>query len=114
MVCTLGESLNDVPARFTYLIPTRFELFSGSQLHIDMADDWTNIAHYRVTFKPFESVLQDPSSEAVFASWEKPLSIEFLEDQYESWTQDLTSVCWEAREVRELGNGGQHETDEQI
>ncbi|KAI4184463.1 MAG: hypothetical protein LQ346_006119 [Caloplaca aetnensis] len=87
-----------------------FELFSGSQLHIDMDDEWTNIAHYRVTFKPYESVLKDSSADSTLRSWPKPLTIEFLEDQYQKWCQDLTSPCWDAREVRELGSGGPNET----
>ncbi len=74
-----------------------------------MDDEWTNIAHYRVTFKPYESVLKDPTAESTFRSWPKPLTIELLEDQYQKWCQDLTSPCWEAREVRELGSGGQNE-----
>lgn len=82
-----------------------FELFSGSQLHIDMDDEWNNISHYRVTFKPYDTMLKDPTSEATFKSWQKPLTIEFLEEQYQRWTQDLKSLCWEAKEVRELGSG---------
>jgi len=80
-------------------------LFSGSQLHIDMEDDWQNISHHRVTFKRYETMLKDPASEATFKSWPKPLTIEFLEEQYQRWRLDLTSLCWEATEVRELGSG---------
>ena len=75
-----------------------------------MDDEWTNIAHYRVTFKPYDSVVKDPTSDSTFRSWPKPLTIEFLEDQYQKWCQDLTSLCWDAREVRELGSTGQSET----
>lgn len=82
-----------------------FELFSGSQLHIDMDDDWQNISHHRITFKPYETMVKDPASESIFKTWPKPLTIEFLEDQYQDWCLDLTSPCWEATEVRELGSG---------
>ena len=71
-----------------------------------MDDNWNNITHYRVMFKPYDAVLRDPASESAFRSWPKPLSIEFLEDQYDRWCQDLTSLCWEAKEERELGPSG--------
>ncbi|KIW30749.1 uncharacterized protein PV07_02453 [Cladophialophora immunda] len=83
-----------------------FELFSGSQLHIDMDDSWQNISHHRVSFKKYDKMLKDPSSDATFKSWPKPLTIEFLEEQYGRWMLDLTSLCWETAEVRELGGGG--------
>ncbi|RMD39210.1 hypothetical protein DV735_g5919, partial [Chaetothyriales sp. CBS 134920] len=83
-----------------------FELFSGSQLHIDMDDSWDNIAHYRVGFKSYSQVLRDPLAESTFKSWPKPLTIEFLEDQYQQWCQNLTSLCWDAQEVTELGRTG--------
>lgn len=51
-------------------------------------------------------MIADPDSTAIFKSWPKPLTIEFLEDQYQSWCRDLMSICWESREVRELGAGG--------
>ena len=72
-----------------------------------MDDEWNNISHYRVNFKPYDGILKDPVSESTFKSWPKPLTIEFLEDQYQRWCQDLTSMCWEAKEVRELGTGSQ-------
>ncbi|OAG41765.1 hypothetical protein AYO21_04000 [Fonsecaea monophora] len=83
-----------------------FELFSGSQLHIDMDDSWQNISHHRVSFKKYDKMLKDPASDATFKSWPKPLTIEFLEEQYQRWVLDLTSLCWETAEVRELGGGG--------
>ena len=82
----------------------RFELFEGSQLHIDMDDEWQGISHYRVTFKPFEKMIADSSD--VVKNWPKPLTIEYLEEEYLKWTQDLMSVCWEGKEVRELGANG--------
>ncbi|EXJ66523.1 uncharacterized protein A1O5_10192 [Cladophialophora psammophila CBS 110553] len=82
-----------------------FELFSGSQLHIDMDDSWQNISHHRVSFKKYDKMLKDPASDATFKSWPKPLTIEFLEEQYQRWMLDLTSLCWETAEVRELGGG---------
>ena len=84
----------------------RFELFSGSQLHIDMDDAWHNISHHRVNFKPYDNVLKDSMSESTFKSWPKPLTIEFLEEQYQRWLLDLTSICWDSAEVSELGGGG--------
>jgi hypothetical protein len=86
--------------------PGRFELFSSAQLHIDLDDTWDNISHYRVSFKSFDSLLRDHTADAVVKTWPKPLTIEFLEEQYSRWAGDLTAVCWEAREVRELGGGG--------
>ncbi|KIW88290.1 uncharacterized protein Z519_10857 [Cladophialophora bantiana CBS 173.52] len=83
-----------------------FELFSGSQLHIDMDDSWQNISHHRVSFKKYDKMLKDPASDATFKSWPKPLTIEFLEEQHQRWMLDLTSLCWETAEVRELGGGG--------
>jgi hypothetical protein len=82
-----------------------FELFSGSQLHIDMDDTWQNISHHRITFKPYDKVVKDPVSEVTFKSWPKPLTIEFLEDMYQRWMLDLTGLCWETAEVTELGGG---------
>ena len=73
-----------------------------------MDDDWQNISHYKVAFKNYEQMLKDPMSEQTFKSWPKPLTIEFLEDQYKRWCEDLTSLCWDAKEVRELGSGGGH------
>jgi hypothetical protein len=75
-----------------------------------MDDEWTNIAHYRVTFKPYDTMIRDPNAEPTFRQWPKPLTIEYLEDQYQRWCQDLTGLCWEAREVRELGSGPQSES----
>ncbi|KAI1608381.1 hypothetical protein EDD36DRAFT_97238 [Exophiala viscosa] len=86
-----------------------FELFSGSQLHIDMDDSWHNISHHRVTFKAYDSALKDPTSDNTFKSWPKPLTIEFLEEQYQRWMLDLTSFCWDTAEVRELGGSGNGE-----
>jgi len=80
-----------------------FELFSGSQLHIDMDDSWQNISHHRVTFKQYDKMLKDPASDATFKAWPKPLTIEFLEEQYQRWMLELTSLCWDTAEVRELG-----------
>ena len=85
----------------------RFELSPSAQLHIDLADEWNiNITHHRVTFKPYDALTKDPQADAALKSWPKPLTIEFLEEQYQRWAGDLTSICWEAREVRELGGGG--------
>lgn len=81
-----------------------FELFSGSQLHIDMDDAWHNISHHRVSFKSYEKMLKDPASDAAFKSWPKPLTIEFLEEQYQRWMLDLTAFCWDTEEVTELGS----------
>lgn len=99
------------PARPTLTHATSFELFSGSQLHIDMDDAWQNISHHRVHFKSYENLLKDAQSDATFKSWPKPLTIEFLEEQFQRWLLDLTSICWESAEVRELGGGatGIHE-----
>lgn len=45
-------------------------------------------------------------------SWPKPLTIEFLEEMYsERWARDLNALCWESREVRELGGGMQQGQD---
>ena len=88
----------------------RFELFSGSQLHIDMDDEWHNISHFRVSFKPYEMMLKEPGMEATFKTWPKPLTIEFLEDQYQKWCLDLMSPCWEGKEVRELGTSHTNES----
>lgn len=84
----------------------RFELFSSAQLHIDLDDTWDNISHYRVVFKSFDALMRDRAADAAVKSWPKPLTIEFLEEQYSRWATDLTALCWEAREVRELGGGG--------
>lgn len=72
-----------------------------------MDDSWDNISHYRVSFKPYETLARggDPAAEAAVRSWPKPLTIEFLEEQYSRWREDLTAVCWDAREVSELGGG---------
>ncbi|KAK5449308.1 hypothetical protein LTS15_008850 [Exophiala xenobiotica] len=86
-----------------------FELFSGSQLHIDMDDSWQNISHHRVSFKSYEKMLKDPVSDSTFKSWPKPLTIEFLEEQYQRWMLDLTSFCWDTAEVRELSGIGSGE-----
>ena len=77
-----------------------------------MDDEWRDISHHRVVFKPFEAMLRDPTSDSTFKSWPKPLTIEFLEEQYSKWMLDLTSFCWIDEPVRELGgnaigpNGG--------
>jgi hypothetical protein len=68
-----------------------------------MDDAWHNISHHRVFFKSYDDVLKHPSSETTFKSWPKPLTIEFLEEQYQRWMLDLTSLCWASTEVRELG-----------
>ena len=68
-----------------------------------MDDEWRDISHHRVVFKPYESMLQDPTSAATFKAWPKPLTIEFLEEQYRKWMTDLTSFCWIDEPVRELG-----------
>ena len=68
-----------------------------------MDDEWRDISHHRVVFKPFEAMLRDPTSDATFKSWPKPLTIEFLEEQYRKWMLDLTSFCWIDEPVRELG-----------
>ena len=68
-----------------------------------MDDSWQNISHHRVIFKNYVTMLKDPASDATFKSWQKPLTIEFLEEQYQRWMMDLTSLCWETAEVRELG-----------
>ncbi|KIX04534.1 uncharacterized protein Z518_05404 [Rhinocladiella mackenziei CBS 650.93] len=86
-----------------------FELFSGSQLHIDMDDTWHHISHHRVNFKSYEKILKDSTSDHTFKSWPKPLTIEFLEEQYHRWMLDLTSLCWETAEVRELSGGASGE-----
>lgn len=70
-----------------------------------MDDEWYNITHHRVSFKSFDNVVKDPESETIFKSWPKPITIEFLEDEYLKWNHDLTSICWDATEVSELGNG---------
>ncbi|KAK5948398.1 hypothetical protein OHC33_010572 [Knufia fluminis] len=82
-----------------------FELAQGAQLHIDMDDEWRDISHHRVLFKPYEQMLRDPTSNSTFQTWPKPLTIEFLEEQYRKWMMDLTSVCWVDEPVRELGGG---------
>ena len=77
-----------------------------------MDDEWRDISHHRVVFKPYDQMLRDPTSDATFKSWPKPLTIEFLEEQYRKWMLDLTSFCWIDEPVRELGgaatgtNGG--------
>lgn len=71
-----------------------------------MDDAWHNISHHRVHFKRYDTVLKDPASESTFKSWPKPLTIEFLEGQFQRWQLDLTSICWESAEVSELGGGG--------
>jgi len=70
-----------------------------------MDDEWRDISHHRVLFKPYEQMLRDPTSNSTFQSWPKPLTIEFLEDQYRKWMMDLTSFCWVDEPVRELGGG---------
>ena len=70
-----------------------------------MDDSWQNISHHRVSFKKYDKMLKDPASDTAFKSWPKPLTIEFLEEQFQRWTLDLTSLCWETAEVRELGGG---------
>lgn len=76
-----------------------------------MDDEWTNISHHRVSFRSYPSILSDPTSEATIKAWPKPLTIEFLEDQYQRWLGDLTAFCWSDESVRELGaqtqQGGQ-------
>lgn len=72
-----------------------------------MDDAWHNISHHRVHFRPYETMLKDPAFESIFKTWPKPLTIEFLEEQFiQQWQLDLTSVCWESAEVSELGGGG--------
>ena len=88
------------------LTDLRFELAQGAQLHIDMDDEWRDISHHRVFFKPYESLLRDPTSDSTFKSWPKPLTIEYLEEQYRKWMLDLTSFCWIDEPVRELGSQG--------
>ena len=68
-----------------------------------MDDEWRDISHHRVIFKPYETMLRDPASEATFKSWSKPLTIEALEEQYRLWMRDLTSFCWIDEAVRDLG-----------
>lgn len=70
-----------------------------------MDDEWRDISHHRVIFKPYETMLRDPTSDPTFKSWPKPLTIEFLEEQYQKWLQDLTSFCWIDEPVRDLGAG---------
>lgn len=70
-----------------------------------MDDEWRDISHHRVLFKSYDAVLADPQSLNTFKSWPKPLTIEFLEEQYLRWLQDLTSFCWIDESVRELGAG---------
>jgi hypothetical protein len=107
-LCTLPfyVLLQCLPTSYLTYHSHRFELFANSQLHIDLDDSWDGISHYRVGFKPFESLVRDPTAEAAMRSWPKPLTIEFLEEQYARWREDLTAVCWDAREVSELGGGG--------
>lgn len=62
------------------------------------------MSHYRVSFRSYESLMKDPNSEAAFKSWPKPLTIEFLDEEYQKWSLDLTSLCWDGREVREFGS----------
>lgn len=71
-----------------------------------MDDEWRDISHHRVLFKPYDQMLRDPTSDATFKTWPKPLTIEFLEDQYQKWLRDLTSFCWVDEPVRELGSAG--------
>jgi len=70
-----------------------------------MDDEWSGISHFRVSFKPFEKMLAEPSGKTVIETWPKPLTIEFLEEQYQKWTLDLMSICWEGREINVLGGG---------
>lgn len=70
-----------------------------------MDDEWRDISHHRVLFKSYDAVLADPQSLNTFKAWPKPLTIEFLEEQYLRWLQDLTSFCWIDESVRELGAG---------
>lgn len=51
-------------------------------------------------------MLRDPTSDTTFKSWPKPLTIEFLEEQYRLWMRDLTSFCWIDEAVRDLGGEG--------
>ena len=76
-----------------------------------MDDSWQNISHHRISFKPYDKVVKDPSSELTFKSWPKPLTIEFLEDMVQRWMLDLTGLCWETAEVTELGGGGMLDAD---
>lgn len=58
--------------------------------------------------------MKDPNSEAIFRSWPKPLTIEFLDEEYQKWSLDLTSLCWDGREVREFGIGGSKQGDPSV
>lgn len=70
----------------------------------DDSIDWSGITHFRVAFKSFEKLLLD--AETHVKSWPKPLTIEWLEEQYHhKWANDLMSVCWDGSEVRDLGSG---------
>ena len=69
-----------------------------------MDDEWQGISHFRVTFKPFDKMIAESSD--VIKGWQKPLTIEFLEEEYQKWKLDLMSICWEGKEVRELNSGG--------
>ncbi|MBA7491034.1 hypothetical protein ES702_01579 [subsurface metagenome] len=51
-------------------------------------------------------MLRDPTSDTTFKSWPKPLTIEYLEEQYRLWLRDLTSFCWVDEAVRDLGGEG--------
>ena len=57
-----------------------------------------------MNFKPYDKLTKDTTAESTFRTWPKPLTIEFLEEQYQRWRLDLTSPCWEATEVSELGS----------
>lgn len=91
-----------------------FELFTGSELQLNIHDEWRNVSHYRVNFRSYESLMKDPNSEAIFRSWPKPLTIEFLDEEYQKWSLDLTSLCWDGREVREFGIGGSKQGDPSV
>lgn len=92
------------PANIPPVPSVSFELFTGSQLHIDIDPNWNQtITHYRVSFRPIERFLNDPNTESITGSWQKPVTIEFLEEMWKNrWENDLMGLCWEAREVREL------------
>ena len=32
----------------------RFELFTGSELQLNIHDEWRNVSHYRVVFRSYE------------------------------------------------------------
>ena len=70
----------------------------------DPSVDWSSITHFRVAFKSYEKFANE--AESHIRDWPKPLTIEWLEEQYATrWKGDLMSVCWDGREVRGLGQG---------